>query len=295
MPNPFLEKLGYAETDRLVILHADDIGMCQASVQAFEELWDFGTVSAGAVMVPCPWFPAVAEMCKRKKDVDMGVHATLNSEWTAYRWGPISTSDPATGLLDQDGYFHQWHPAVYENANPAAVAIELNAQVDRALSAGIDVTHIDSHMGTILHPNFVQPYLEAGTSRKIPNMLPFMDGAEESMIPFSSLALANYAELVKLYANQGYPLIDRIVSMPLDHDEDHFGVAKKIFMELPAGITHFLFHPSIESPELKAACPDWRARVANFKTFMRPEFKTLLGSVGIHVIGYRALRDAVRA
>ena len=86
-PNPLLKKLGYSETDRLVIFHTDDIGMCQASLQAFKDLWEFGTISSGAVMVPCPWFPATAEFCRNNPEVDMGVHATLNSEWESYRWG----------------------------------------------------------------------------------------------------------------------------------------------------------------------------------------------------------------
>src|SRR5919108_2216544 len=80
-PNPFLKKLGYSETDRLVIIHTDDIGMCHASVQAFRDLWGFGTITSAAVMVPCPWFPFVAQMCRENPAIDMGGHATLNSEW----------------------------------------------------------------------------------------------------------------------------------------------------------------------------------------------------------------------
>jgi predicted glycoside hydrolase/deacetylase ChbG (UPF0249 family) len=122
-PNPFLTKLGYSTTDRLVIVHTDDIGMCHASAQAFKDLWNFGTITSGAVMVPCPWFPVVAQMCRENPDVDMGVHATLNAEWKNYRWGPVSTRDPESGLLDADGYFNQWHQAVYDNAKPEAVEL----------------------------------------------------------------------------------------------------------------------------------------------------------------------------
>ena len=122
--NPLLKKMGFSNSDRLVILHTDDIGMCQASLTAFEHLWEFGTISSGAVMVPCPWFPATAQLCRENPQIDMGVHATLNAEWGNYRWGPISTSEPESGLIDRDGYFHQWRPAVYENASPAAVATD---------------------------------------------------------------------------------------------------------------------------------------------------------------------------
>ena len=88
--NPFLKKLGLSEDARAVIIHTDDIGMYHASVQAFKDLWTFGTITSGAVMVPCPWFPAVAQMCRENPEIDMGVHTTLNAEWESYRWGPVS-------------------------------------------------------------------------------------------------------------------------------------------------------------------------------------------------------------
>src|SRR5512139_2214421 len=149
VPNPFLKKLGFSDADRAVIIHTDDIGMCHASLEAFKDLWEFGIITSAAVMVPCPWFPTVALLCRANPGIDMGVHATLNAEYASYRWGPLSTRDPDSGLLDADGHFHQWPQAVYDNARPEAVEEEVNAQIEVALAAGIDVTHVDSHMGTI--------------------------------------------------------------------------------------------------------------------------------------------------
>lgn len=61
----------------------------------------------------------------------------------------------------------------------------------------------------------------------------------------------------------GVPMMDGILGMPLEHDNDHIGVAKKLLGELPVGITHFILHPSIDTPELRAIAPDWQVRVAN--------------------------------
>ena len=85
--DPALRELGYSSRDRVVIIHADDVGMCGASVAAFAELADGGFVSSCAIMVPCPWFPAVAALCRGRPDLDVGVHLTLTSEWQGYRWG----------------------------------------------------------------------------------------------------------------------------------------------------------------------------------------------------------------
>ena len=291
-PNPLLKKLGYADTDRLVIIHTDDIGMCQASLQAFKDLWDFGTISSGAVMVPCPWFPATADFCRQNPEVDMGVHATLNAEWDAYRWGPLSTRDPRSGLLDKHGFFPQDSQAVIDQASPEAVSLEINTQVEHALAAGINPTHIDSHMFTCMHPKFIQGYLQSGRARGIPNMLPRasaqgfgMSGPEDDM--------AQTVLLEQLEAG-GLPMLDGMAWLPLEHADDHIGIAKKMLTELPIGITHFLFHPSIDTPELRAIAPDWPARVANYKAFMSPEIKTFIKNSGLQVIGYAKLKSLLK-
>jgi chitin disaccharide deacetylase len=89
--NSALRHLGFGPRDRVVIIHADDIGMCQATLPALADLLDFGLLSSAAVMVPCPWFPAAAAFCRAHPVVDMGVHLTLNAEWSTYRWGPVAS------------------------------------------------------------------------------------------------------------------------------------------------------------------------------------------------------------
>ncbi len=292
--NPLCRKLGYSENDRLVIMHVDDLGMSYGGIQAFKDLWEFGTISSGAVMVPCPWYRGVVDMYCANPQMDIGLHATLNSEWGPYRWAPLSTLDPESGLLDSQGYFHRDCESVYSNAKPEAVAAELEVQVQRALAAGIDLTHIDSHMGTILHTNFVQAYLQAGASRLIPNMLPRATASGFEMLGIDEHTLTTVAPLLNQLEAQGVPMLDGLFAMPLEHDVDHIGVAKQLFSEVPAGITHFLFHPSVDTPDVRAACPDWRARVANYHAFMSDELKAFIKDSGIHLIGYRALREAMR-
>src|SRR5262245_36992164 len=293
-PNPLLQKLGYSNNDRLVIIHTDDIGMCHASVQAFKDLWEFGTITSGAVMVPCPWFPAVAQMCRENPEMDMGVHATLNAEWESYRWGPVSTRDASSGLMDEAGYFNQWHQAVYDNAKPEAVATEVNAQIERALAAGIDVTHVDSHMGTIMNPKFVQSYLQAGASRLIPNMVPRPSAQGFWMMDLDDQTTTAYMPIWSQLEMQGIPMLDGLFGLPLEHDNDHLDIAKKLLSELPEGISHFILHPSIDTPELRAICPDWPARVANYNAFMSDDLKKFIEQEDVKLIGYRQIRSVMR-
>lgn len=295
-PNPFVKKLGYSEMDRLVILHTDDIGMCHASVQAFQDLWAFGTITSGATMVPCPWFPAVARMCRENPDIDMGVHATLNAEWENYRWGPISTKETDSGLLDESGYFHQWHQAVYDHAKPDAVEKEVNAQIERALSAGMDITHVDSHMGTIMSPLFIQSYVQAASSRLLPSMLPRLDAQGIEMMGVGEQERIMYMPIMQALESMGLPMLNGLLSMPLNEPSQptQMEIAKELLGNLPEGITHFVLHPSTDTPELRAIAPDWQSRVANYNVFMTDELKRFIEKEDIRLIGYRPIRDAMR-
>ena len=294
--NPLLETLGFGPDERVVIIHVDDVGMCHASLQAFIDLWDAGTITSGAVMTPCPWFPAVAAWARATPAVDLGVHATLNAEWAAYRWGPVSTRDRATGLLDADGYFHRAEPAVWAAADPAAAQAEIEAQVAQALAAGIDVTHVDTHMGTITHPRFIQGYLQTLLRFGLPGLIPRLTAEQFLALGVTDApgAAALFAAMVRELEASGFPLIDTLEYMPLDDPADNLALAQRKLDALPPGITHFLMHPAIDTPELRALAPDWPGRVANYQAFISREMRDYLRRSALRLIGYRPLREALQ-
>jgi predicted glycoside hydrolase/deacetylase ChbG (UPF0249 family) len=293
-PNPILKKLGFANTDRLVIIHADDVGMCQATLPALADLLDFGLVSSAATMVPCAWFPALAKFCREHPQADVGVHLTLNCEWTAYRWGAISTCDPASGLLDSDGYLYQSPSATDEHATPEAVQAEIQAQVQRALAAGMDVTHIDTHMGTVVHPKFAPGYVQLALQHRLPAMIPRADAAQLERHGMDPSSAATTVAFLRQLEEQGLPMVDTVIGMPLEQSEGNLDIAKKLLGDLPAGLTHFILHPAVDTPELRALAPDWAGRVANYQTFLNEDLRAFVRSAGIQVIGYRAIRDFLR-
>lgn len=293
--NPVLRRLGFADDDRVVIIHTDDIGMCQATVSAFANLVDFGLISSSAVMVPCPWFPQVATYCRQHPQVDLGVHLTLTSEHDHCRWGPISTRDPVSGLMDQEGYFYRQSEQVQEHGDRAAVRLELEAQVDRALVADIDVTHVDTHMGTVAHPKFIPAYVQLALQHCLPPMILRSDEAAWRKMDMDSERAAFAAQFVQLLEAQGLPLLDNLIALPLDQPADRVELAKKTFDSLPPGLTHFIIHPAQDTPELRAITPNWQSRVADYQAFTSRELRDYIRNSGLQVIGYRALRDLMRA
>jgi len=292
MTNPYLAKLGFSPTDRVAIVHADDIGMCQATLPAISDLLDFGVVTSAAVMVPCPWFQGAAQYAREHPGVDFGVHLTLNSEWDTYRWGPISTRDSASGLLDEQGYFFDNTDATQTGADLAAVRRELHVQLAMAKAAGIVPTHADTHMFCLGHPRFfplyVQAALDAGTFP-----LAFLPGSPGWVKFFGNQDIPELAQATRQMAETGAPFIDDVYMMNLNTHEDRLEEAKQAFASLLPGFTHFILHPAIDTPELRAMAPDWRCRVADYETFMSQELKDYVKRIGVQLIGYKALLDAM--
>jgi len=294
-PNPVLRKLGLADDDRAVIIHIDDVGSCQAANAAYTDLVDFGLISSAAVMVPCPWFPEAAAYCRAHPEVDMGVHLTLNSEWDEYRWGPISTRDPGSGLLDEEGYFYRRQPPLQERADSEAVYVELKSQIDRALSAGIDPTHIDSHMGTLIHPRFVPVYVRLALEYRLPPSV-LLRGSEENLrnTGLEGTLAQQIQQVTEELESQGVPLLDNVAGMPLDKPENRLETAKQIFAMLPLGVTHLYLHPCQDTPELRATMPDWKDRVGDYEVFQLEELRQFIHGQGIYIVGNRVLRDFMR-
>ncbi len=273
-----LKKLGFSPTDRVVIFHADDIGMCQASVSAYIDLWEFGLVSAAAAMVPCSWFPAVAQFCRRHPQADMGVHLTLTSEWDTYRWRPLTGGSPAAGLLDKEGYFPRQTAVVQKTAPETAVYRELKAQIEQAIAAGIDVTHIDTHMLAV-YPTFINVYLRLADEFGLPAFALQPNAARQIGRPLTKTEAA------------GRPLLNGWRAMSYEDPANRFEQARYYLDNLPSGITYFLLHPSKDTPELRAIAPDWRIRVADYRLFSSERFRQYVRRSGIQVIGWRVLKE----
>jgi len=152
-----IEKLGFETTDKVVIFHIDDVGFSHSSNLASFECLDFGVASCGSVIVPAPWFLETASICRSKPQYDIGVHLTLTCEYDLYRWRALSSVDPDSGLLDSEKSLWRTTEEAIKNVKPKAAEAEMRIQVQTALDSGIDITHIDTHMGTVMSPNFSLP------------------------------------------------------------------------------------------------------------------------------------------
>jgi predicted glycoside hydrolase/deacetylase ChbG (UPF0249 family) len=271
------ERLGYRADDRVVILNCDDLGSSHAANEAVYRALRDGVASSATLMVPCPWARHAAAEYRGE---DVGVHLTLNSEWDLYRWGPITR---APSLLDGDGGSPRTVTDVWDHADLDEVWRELSAQVERAILWGFDVTHLDSHMGTLqLKPEFFDVYLDLALEYSLPLRL---SGASTQQAV-------------------GFPFRDRAdeegVIAP-DHFVRVAGVGSRASIlaamaQLRPGVTEMYVHPAVDTPELRAHAPDWEGRVDDLDLVSGTGvLAEQLSQAGAHVIGYRPLRDLQRA
>jgi len=144
------EKLGYPADAKLLIIHADDMGLSYSTNIACIEAFENETVNSGSVLVPCPWFPEIAGYIKTHPDLDIGIHLTITAEWDLYKWDGVLPSSEISSLINENGYFYATLQDFAVNANPEEVDKELRAQIDRAIAFGIQSTHLDNHMGSLM-------------------------------------------------------------------------------------------------------------------------------------------------
>ena len=255
------EKLGYPAGKRVLILHADDIGMCYEANQSAKQYLSDGAIQSAAMMVPCPWFNEIAAWYKEHPEHDMGLHLALNSEWKYYRWGSVAPVEQVPGLLDPDGYL--WNDTLKTalRGKPEEVEAELRAQIERSLSAGIRPSHIDTHMGTLYaRPDFTAVYMKVAEEYRIPAMVIEPSPPIEEKFRKRGVPVSEY--LRDLLTNYKLPKLDDFDAVP---EGSTYEEKRERFFEqvrnLRPGITELIFHPSVETEGLKRITGSWQQRV----------------------------------
>jgi predicted glycoside hydrolase/deacetylase ChbG (UPF0249 family) len=163
------ERLGHPANSKLLILHADDLGVAHSENAASFDALDKGVINSASIMIPTPWVTEVAEYAKKSPNADLGLHLTLTSEWATYRWGSTAPRDQVPSLHDADGTLPRDTRTVATRAKLDEVEKELRAQVDRAYALGIKPTHLDSHMGALFNtPELMATYVKVARSYKLP-------------------------------------------------------------------------------------------------------------------------------
>ncbi|MEO7760437.1 MAG: polysaccharide deacetylase family protein [Casimicrobiaceae bacterium] len=275
---------------RALVFHIDDVGMCHGANVAFLELMRAGNVTCGSIMVPCPWFREIAAEAAHDKALDLGVHLTLTSEWPLYRWGPISTTLRESGLIDEQGCFPRNCLELRPRVNAQAAEVEFRAQIDRALDAGIDVTHIDTHMGAAVLPELVDVYIALGHEYDLPILLPRELNSYTGVLKMGEVSPGIYEERVAALDAAGMPVFDRFRMTPFKPDAEPEPTYRAMIEALPSGVTYFGLHCNAPGDIEMIVPPRAHFRTEEYALFASGAPARWARDAGIKLIGMREVR-----
>lgn len=280
------ERLGYSKDAKLLIIHADDLGVSHAENRASIAGLEKTPVNSASIMVPCPWFPEIAAYARNNKTADLGLHLTLTSEWKNYKWGPVSSRDSVSSLVNKNGYFYASVDSLIASASPEHVEIELRNQVKKAYRFGIDVTHLDAHMGAAAStPEFLAAYIKIGKEFRLPVLL---DGRVYAM-----------GNTIAALLNEKDVVADAIpTKLPEDQEQGTNQYYTHLFNSLKPGLTCLLIHLAFDDAEMQAVTmdhPEWGAawRQADYDFFSNTANGALLKENNIVLVTWRKIRDTI--
>lgn len=291
-------RMGFDANERLLIINADDFGMCHAENRATIGLLQDQIISSATVMIPCPWVKEAAAFFQQNPQVAVGIHLTLTNEWKYYRWGPVTSLDKVPSLITAENYFHPESKDVELNARPAEVRQELKNQIERALQLGFVPSHLDNHMGSVYGleagHDFLDIVFDLCEEYQLPFRLPLnLSPKLKNSLPAESV---QYFEMkIKNALDRGIVLVDYLQSTELKPDYETFrqGVIAQL-KALKPGITELYIHPALPGAEIKAITSVWRHRDYEERIFRDPQVRKVIDNENIRMISWLDLREFQR-
>lgn len=275
------EKLGYPSGKIVLMLHADDIGMCYEANQAAKAYLPAGDIQSAALMVPCPWYSEMADWYKQYPEYDLGLHLAMNSEWKWYRWGPVAGREAVPGMVDKDGYLWRGQIDTATHASGEEIEKEIRAQIERALAKGPRPGHIDTHMGTLfVKIDYTKAYLKLAEEYHIPAMV--IEQTPAVTAKFRKQGYPITDESLKVIAAYKLPKLDDFNAAPDGKTyEDKKQKFQELVRSLSPGLNEIIFHPSVLTDTLKAITGTWQQRAWEAQMFSDPEMKAFFEREGI--------------
>jgi predicted glycoside hydrolase/deacetylase ChbG (UPF0249 family) len=277
------ERLGHPRNAKLLILHADDLGVAHSENAASFDALDRGAINSASVMMPTPWVTEVVDYAKKNPNADIGIHLTFTSEWKTYRWGGLAPRDQVPSLYEPDGTFPTLTKTFVERARVHEVEKELRAQVELAYGIGLRPTHLDSHMTALFStPELFRMYVGV---------------AREYKLPFTFYGTQTPEIRAVLRADDIMPSAVIMAEEAKSRDEwMRFYV--DALRNLKPGLSEILVHLGYDDSELRAVTAGydifeatWRQR--DYDVMTSPEFQKALKDYNVVLVTWRDIQKAM--
>jgi predicted glycoside hydrolase/deacetylase ChbG (UPF0249 family) len=275
--SPSTELLGFPPDARVLIVNNDDFGMYHAINAAIIHSIEEGIASSCSLMVPCPWALNAMQLLRDRPEIAFGIHLTLVCDTTGYRWGPLTAKDKVSSLLDEKGEFFtpDQRSELLAQARLDEVELELRAQIEAVVDAGLAPTHLDWHC--------------------------LADGGRDDILDLTVALAEEHGLAARVWLEPGrqkmrqrnLPVVDHdfldSFSLDLDGKSARYG---QLLRELPVGLSEWAVHPGLGNAESQAIDGGWRVRRTDYEFMVSPEAREIVREEQIHVIDYRILQQA---
>lgn len=273
--------LGYPDDTRLLIVNADDFGMYPAINEAIMQALQAGIVQSTSLMVPCSAAPAAMQYLRAHPDVSFAIHLTFIRDYPHSNWQPLAGTANVPSLLDETGSFYVFErmEEFRAKATLADLEVEFRAQIEAALTAGLQPTHLDWHALRIedrgdIFDLMLRLAREYGLAPRVFGQ-PFIDQVQSQGLP----------------AND-HPVLDS-TSLPTVDKAARYA---QLLRDLPAGLSEWAVHPGLATPEAQIIDPVVSPmRQADFEFLTSPAARDLFRQAGIVLLSYRPLQTVWRA
>jgi predicted glycoside hydrolase/deacetylase ChbG (UPF0249 family) len=277
-----------------LIVHIDDAGMCHAANVATIRALESGAVTSTSIMMTCSWAKEFTDYARQHPEHCYGVHLTLNSEWSGYRWGPVAGRDKVPSLVDPDGYLWKGVAQVAEHAKANEVEIELRAQIELAKQQGVSISHLDTHMGAVMSRlDIVDVYIKLAMEYDLP-MLWLRSMSPDEVKEYPHFA-ARVQQTVEQMDQRKLPVLDHLLQF---YGPDDLVAREKLYGDaidkLKDGVSLLIIHSAIDGPELEAITTSHKRRHQDFELFSRPEQKESILKKGIDLTSWKQLTKDLR-
>lgn len=279
------ELLGFNKKDKLLIIHADDLGLSHSVNELSLKALDSNYVNSASIMMPTPNVEEVVMHLKKNPNLDIGLHLTVTSEWENYKWDGISPKNSIPSMIDDKGNFYEKKKNFIKNAKPEEVRIELQSQIDYAKSLGIIPSHIDSHEGALFFsPEIFKVYLEVAEKNNIPAFVPRV---------LSPHFDKNFSKPNKLVIVEKLYMADK--SIEFKNWESYY---HSIIKELKPGLNEIIVHLGIDNEELQEITSNripfgskWRN--LDYEIVSSSKFRSLLKENDIKLVNWTDIKNII--
>lgn len=279
-----------------LIVNADDFGLHPLINAGIIKGHQEGFITSTSLMPSAPCWQEAVRLAKDNPRLGIGVHLTLVGGVPS-----VLPKEKVSSLLDDDGLFLPDYVAFAKRYYSGAVKrseleAELRAQLERALSCGVNITHIDSHQHTHVLPGINSLVLKLSNEYniirvRIPKEGYFFTGGFQTgvgrLIGRSGLSFC--ADMAALRAD----------SLGLRHPQHFYGMLAgghlnaqliaNILRQLPEGVSEIMTHPGLDSVALGEAFSwqyHWREEL---DAYLNAGNKALLKELGIEPVSFAAL------